>query len=252
MRADLHRPLVVAHRGSSGTAPENTIAAFREAVRAAADIVELDVRMSRDFELVVMHDRRVDRTTNGSGCVWDYTLEEIAALDAGRWFSPRFKGEQVPSLRAVMRMLPLPVGLNIEAKTDGDTRANTALAESLILHIREARMERRTMVSSFDHAFLRRLHRIDPEIAIGVLYYPLRDFGRSPSVLARGTGAVTFVCSRSQLRKRHVADAHAHGMSVACYTVDTVRQARALRKAGVDALITNYPQRILTSLSALR
>jgi len=251
-QGDDKKLMVIAHRGSSGTAPENTLAAFRQAVEDGAEMIELDVRMTRDYELAVMHDRRVDRTTNGSGFVWDHTLAELSALDAGRWFSPRFKGEKVPSLRSVINILPFHVSVNIEAKTDGDPRNNTALAEALVLLIRELRLERRAIVSSFDHAFLRRLHRSDPEILTGILYLALSDIGRKPSVLARATGAVAFVCSRTQLRRRFIADAHANNLRVACYTVNTLRHLREVRHAGVDAVITNFPGRIIAAMRGMR
>ncbi len=248
-RSGHNHPIVIAHRGSSGTAPENTLTAFREAVEAGAQMIELDVRMTRDYELAVMHDRRVDRTTNGCGYVWDQTMAELRELDAGSWFSPRFRGEKVPSLRSVLGSLPFHVGVNIEVKTDGEPRTDTALAESLILLIRELRLERRAVVSSFDHRFLRRLHRSDPQILTGILYLSLRDLGRKPSALARATGAVTFVCSRAQLRRRFIADAHASGLRVACYTVNTLSQLRQMQRAGVDAVITNYPRRIIAALA---
>src|SRR5512135_624414 len=141
--------MVVAHRGSSGSAPENTLAAFRMAIDAGVDMIELDVRMTRDYHLVVHHDRRLERTTNGRGLVWEKTLQELKFLDAGSWYAPRFRGETIPTLREVMDMLPAHVGLNIEVKTDGDPRKNQALEESCVLLIRERRFEKRTILSSF-------------------------------------------------------------------------------------------------------
>src|SRR5512140_205883 len=121
------RPLLVAHRGSSGTAPENTMAAFRKAIAAGVDMIELDVRMSKDYHLIVLHDSTVRRTTNGPGRVCGMSLQELKSLDAGSWFGPRFRGEQIPTLREVMELLPARVGLNSEVKTDGDPRPDRAL-----------------------------------------------------------------------------------------------------------------------------
>src|SRR5512137_910870 len=92
----LRRPLILAHRGASRRAPENTMAAFRLAVQVGADGVELDVQLSRDGEVVVMHDGRVDRTSDGHGRVRDLTLAELRAFDAGRWVAPEFAGERIP------------------------------------------------------------------------------------------------------------------------------------------------------------
>ncbi|HEX7572002.1 MAG TPA: glycerophosphodiester phosphodiesterase family protein, partial [Bacteroidota bacterium] len=152
----------MAHRGSSGSAPENTMAAFHLAVSAGADMIEFDVRMTRDFELVVHHDRSLGRTSDGSGRIWDLTLDELRNTDAGSWHSKKFAGERIPTLREVLEGLPVSVGLDIEVKTDGDRRGGIALPESVLLLVREARREGTVVVSSFDHKFLHRLHHLDP------------------------------------------------------------------------------------------
>ena len=236
--------LVVGHRGSSGTAPENTMASFRAAIDAGADMIELDVRMTKDYHFVVIHDRRLERTTNGKGNVWDLTLQQIRFFDAGAWFSPRFRGEHVPTLREVMDMLPDNVGLNIEVKTDGDKRTALALEESLVLIVREVRMGGRILISSFDHRHLARLHQMDPELRLGALYHPVRDVSKTPSRIARRIGASAFICSRAQIRKRFVDDAHRHGLFVGVYGVDSVKHLARMRAFGVDAVVTDYPEKI--------
>jgi glycerophosphoryl diester phosphodiesterase len=250
--AELLRPggqlMVVAHRGSSGTAPENTIAAFTSAVNAGVDMIELDIRMTKDFHLVVIHDRDVQRTTNGAGFVWDMTLQDLRFLDAGSWFSPRFRAERIPTLREVMDMLPARVGLNIEVKTDGDPRKKHALEESLVLTLREQRMEGRVLVSSFDHNHLRRLHRLDPDLHLGVLYVPLRDLARKPSSIAHRVGGKAFICSRTQIRKRFVDDAHRHDIFVGVYGVNTLRQLAQVKRYGVDAVVSDYPEQIVRAV----
>ena len=242
------RLLVVGHRGSSGTAPENTIASFRQAIDAGVDMIELDVRMSRDYHLIVIHDKTVDRTTNGKGSVWSKTLQELKILDAGSWFSARFGGEQIPTLREVMDLLPPKVGLNIEVKTDGDPRRERALEESLVLTLREQRMEGTLMVSSFDHRHLRRLHRLDPGLVLGALYHPVRDIAKKPSGIARQTGASAFICSRTQLRRNFVDDVRSHKMFLGVYGVNTPDELAKVQRYGVDAVVSDYPQRILQAL----
>ena len=196
----LKKPLIVAHRGASGSAPENTMAAFRRAVAAGADMIELDVRLTQDFHIVVHHDRNVRRTTNGKGNVWNLTLSHVRTLDAGSWFSPRFQGEHVPTLREVMEyLLPLHVNLNIEVKTDGDPRRHTHFEECVILIIMEKGFEDRVLVSSFDHTFLKRMHALFPAIKTGALYHPVRDMRKKPSHLCSRIGASAFICSRTQL-----------------------------------------------------
>jgi glycerophosphoryl diester phosphodiesterase len=237
--------LVVAHRGSSGTAPENTMAAFKLAIDAGVDMLELDIRMTKDFHLVVIHDRDVRRTTGGTGFVWDLTLQDLRFLDAGSWFSPRFRGERIPTLREVISMLPAHVGLNIEVKTDGDPRKEHALEESLVLALHERMMEGRVLISSFDHRHLRRLHRLDPELHLGALYFPLRDLAKKPSSIVRRVGGKVFICSRTQLRRRFVEDAHRHDIFVAVYGVNTLEHVAQVRHYGVDAVVTDYPDRIV-------
>ena len=237
--------MVVAHRGSSGTAPENTMAAFKLAIDAGVDMIELDVRMTKDFHLVVIHDRDVRRTTNGTGFVWDMTLQDLRFLDAGSWFSPRFRGERIPTLREVIAILPDGLGLNVEVKTDGDPRKEHALEESLVLLVREQGMTQRVLVSSFDHRHLRRLHQLDTDLHLGALYFPLRDLAKTPSTIARRVGARAFICSRTQIRKRFVDDAHRHGIFVGVYGVNSLEHVTQVRRYGVDAVVTDYPEKIV-------
>ena len=237
--------MIAAHRGSSGSAPENTLAAFRLAVKEGADMIELDVRLTADHHLVVFHDRRLGRTAEGSGPIWTRTLAEIRPLDAGSWFGRQFQGEKVPTLHEVFRAVPRRVGINIEVKTDGDPRRKAGLEEVLLAAIRSEMAERNILVTSFDHALLRRLHRHEPQLQLGALYMPVRDVARRPSLLARRLGVAAFICSRSQLRKRFVRNAHRHGLTVLVYGVNTVRQLARAQRFGVDGIITDFPERMV-------
>lgn len=236
------RPLVVAHRGSSGSAPENTLAAVRLAIDEGADMIEVDVRMTRDFFLVVLHDQDIARTTNGQGKVWEYSLQELRAFDAGVWYGPKFKGERIPTLREVMNLLPAHVQLNIEVKTDGEPRDRLAHEEACILAIMEKKLERQTIVSSFNHAYLKRFHHLFPAIPTGALHVPAKDV--TPARLAQTLGVGAFICSRAQLTPAVVEDAHARNMPVGVYTVNTPEELDAVRRVGVDAVITDFPARI--------
>lgn len=233
--------MVVAHRGSSGAAPENTLAAFHRAAEAGADMIELDIRLTADDELVVFHDRTLRRTTNGRGPVRGFTLAELRRLDAGSWFSHRYAGEPIPTLATVLDRLPESVGLNIEVKTDGDRHSRSTLAANLARLLRRVAGKRRILVSSFDHAFLKHYRSVDPTTPIGVLAMPVRDAGILPSHFARTLGARVYVCSRSSLRKRFVHDAHRHALSVFVYGVNSARHLLRPRRYGVDGIISNYP-----------
>ena len=238
------KPLIVAHRGSSGSAPENTMASFRLAIDEGADMIELDIRMTKDFHLIVHHDRDLGRTVRGTGYIREKTLNELKALDAGSWFSPKFRGEQIPTLREVMDILPPHMKLNIEVKTDGETRQDIAFEESCILIVREKQFTERVIISSFDHKFLKRLHRLDPAIITGALLLPVRDMAKKPSSLARSIGTKAFICNTKQLRRRHIQDAHKHHIWVACYSVNTRPQLERMLRLGVDAVVTDFPGRM--------
>ncbi len=242
------KPFVIGHRGSSGTAPENTLASFHQAIDAGADMVELDVRLTKDFFLVVLHDRDVRRTTNGSGKIWNLTLEELRRLDAGSWFSPEFTGERIPTLRQVMELLPQNVLLNMEVKTDGDPRKRIAMEEACILAVLEKKFEERVLISSFDHRFLRRLHFLYPRIPTGALYHPVRDAAKKPSGISRRIGAGVFICGRTQLRQRFVDDARAHKIMTACYVVNTPQQLEKVVRLGVNAVVTDFPKRMVQEM----
>ncbi len=236
--------IIAAHRGSSGSAPENTLAAFRLAVKAGVDMIELDVRLTADRHLVVFHDRRLGRTTEGSGPVWTKTLAELRALDAGSWFGQRFRGERIPTLHEVFHAVPRRVAINVEVKTDGDPRRKADLEEILVAALRTEVGERSILVSSFNHALLRRLHGHAPQLRLGALYMPVRDVARRPSTMARRLGVSAFICSRSQLRKRFVRNAHGHDLAVIVYGVNTARQLARARRYGVDAVMTDFPEKM--------
>jgi glycerophosphoryl diester phosphodiesterase len=242
-------PVIVAHRGASGSAPENTMAAFRKAVKAGAGMIELDVRLTKDFHIVVHHDRSVKRTTNGKGNIWELTLPQIRSLDAGTWFSDTFERERIPTLREVMELLlPTSVNLNIEVKTDGDPRKHAHFAECVILIIMEKRFEDRVLVSSFDHKFLKRFHELYPAIRTGALYHPVRDIRKRASTLCTRIGASAFICSASQLRQRIVEDARTSGLTLAVYGVNEDPVFERILSLGVDAIVTDWPDRFVRKL----
>lgn len=236
------KPLIVAHRGSSGRAPENTIAAFRQAITDGADMIELDVRMTKDLELVVLHDQSVNRTTTGKGKIWNLTLSQVQAFDAGSWFSSTFAGERIPTLRDVLHIIPSHVNLNIEVKTDGERRKGTIFDVSLLSLIRETSFARRVIVSSFDNKFLQRFHGSDPNIRLGALYLSVRDIGKRPSTLARKVGATVFVCSVAQLRKGFAEDTQENNILLACYGVNSAKQLEKSLKFGAELIVTDYPK----------
>ncbi len=113
---NLHGQGICAHRGAMDTHPENTIAAFKEAIRLQVQMIELDVRLTKDKQLVILHDETVDRTTNGKGKIEDLTLEQVKQLDAGSWKSPEFKGEKIPTFEETLAVMPDNIWLNVHLK----------------------------------------------------------------------------------------------------------------------------------------
>jgi glycerophosphoryl diester phosphodiesterase len=243
--------LVAAHRGASGHAPENTMAAFHAAVTAGADLIELDVRFTRDMVPVVIHDRTLTRTAGGHGAVADRTFAELRTHDAGRWFHSRFAGERVPALSEVLRELPSAMGINVEVKPDGDGRPFPFLAERLRDDLHCHRGRREVLVSSFDHRFLRAFRRCAPSLPVGILLHPIRDLVRRPVLIARRLDASYIFCSRSRVRRSMVDAAHAEGMSVGVYTVNNADALPRLLRFGVDLVFTNYPAAVRDTLDRI-
>jgi glycerophosphoryl diester phosphodiesterase len=238
------RPVIIAHRGSSASAPENTMAAFRLAAEEGAEMIELDVRMSRDGHLVVHHDRRLGRTSLGRGRVPELSLEELRRVDAGSWFGRSFAGERIPLLAEVLAWLPVSMGLNIEVKTDGDRRGAASIAPVLQRVLRRSGALERVLLSSFDHTFLQMAHIGTPGLAIGALVNSLAVPGRAPAAIGRRTGASVIILHRRALRARDAVRVRAAGMALVCYGIETRAHLKGVRSRCLDGMMTNTPARL--------
>jgi glycerophosphoryl diester phosphodiesterase len=226
--------LNIAHRGSSGTHPENTLAAFLAAADEGAQMCELDVQATRDGAVVVMHDETVDRTTDGHGAVGQLTLTEIQRLDAGAKFDAKFSGERIPTLDEVMTAVRSKLGLNIEIKEGAVERqvcelmrAHDALTTS--------------MVSSFEWQALEAVRAIDPAIRVALLAE------KNPAALLEAAVAMRAyaVNPRYDLVDAAICrEAHHRGLQVLVWTVDVPAAMRTLIDAGVDGIMTDYPARL--------
>lgn len=158
-----------AHRGASGYAPENTLESFRKAVELNANAIELDVQLTKDGKIVVIHDYTLDRTTNGNGYVMENTLAEIKKLDAGSWFSSKFAGEKIPTLKEVIDELPEDIYINIEIKHFRLEERN--IGKAIVEFVEKYGLEERIIISSFDHQLLKKVRIENEKIRIGVLFY---------------------------------------------------------------------------------
>ncbi len=233
------RPAVIAHRGASGTRPENTLAAFTRAVALGAHMIELDVQLTLDGEVVVLHDDTLDRTTSGSGPVARRPWPEVAALDAGAWFGPEFAGERVPRLADVLAAVP--VGVNVELKPGADD----GLERRTLEVVAEAGALRRVVLSSFDPQRLLRLRALSPDADLAVLSAGTR--ASPPLTLAERVAATALHIRKSRAVPRLVAAAHASGLAVRVWTVNCQEEFSFVTLAGADAVFSDFPERFLLS-----
>jgi glycerophosphoryl diester phosphodiesterase len=240
-----HRPMVIAHRGASAEAPENTLAAFRLALELGAEGVELDVHLCADGVPVVLHDPLVDRTTDGRGLVRDQPLEALRRLDAGRWFADRFAGERIPTLTEALDLLR-PVRVIIEIK-NGPVYYE-GIAREVAAAVREVG-HRAVTVSSFDHPVLLEMRALCPEIPTAVLF-AARPV--DPVRLARDAGAAYLHPHWAYVTGAMVDRAHDAGLRVEAWTVDDPDQMARLAALGADGIMSNHPARLRAVLTALR
>jgi len=241
-------PYVIAHRGISAKAPENTLAAFSLATKSnGIDMVELDVRLSSDDQVIVLHDRTLQRTSTGNGAARNYSYAEITQFNAGSWFHPSFSRERIPTLRSVLELVRGKRWVNIELKSDFLHKERRGVLEEKILQVvRECGMLQHVMFSSFDHHLITNLKRINAGSTTGVLYNLYRDFGRMPSKLAGRAGASVFVCAKQELRKGMTQDAHDNGIAVYVYTLNSVQDVQKMLDFGVDGILSDNADDIVT------
>jgi len=228
--------LIVGHRGAMGYAPENTIASFEKGLALGADLIELDVHLSADGRLVVIHDPTVDRTTDGSGYVRDMALAQLKKLDVGSWFAPGFAGERIPTLAEVLEWARGRIGLAIEIK-NGPV-FYPGIEEKVVEALEAYGMEEEVIVISFDHRCVRRVKELRPGIATGILYV-----GRlaDPVAAARAALADAIHPKADYLTAEDIQEAHGAGLAVSTWTVNAPSQMREFIEMGVDSIGTNYP-----------
>lgn len=238
-------PMVVAHRGSSGLAPENTIAALARGVLAGADMVEIDVQQTVDRHLIVFHDHILGRTTNGAGRVDGRTLQEIRLLDAGSWKSREFAGEKVPLLHEALDYLRGRAYVNIELKRSDVAPGNLYL-KNVVDIVVDHRLEAHTLLSSFDHELLYSARDYNQRIPTAVILEP--GDRRLASPIARSVGASAVVLSRRQLTRRVAEDAAAARLPIGVYTINTPEECAWSVDRGAHALVTNHPEIVVAAI----
>jgi glycerophosphoryl diester phosphodiesterase len=239
------RTRVIAHRGFSGAAPENTLAAVRAAIEFGADMVEIDVTLSADGYVVVLHDETLDRTTDGSGDVSRYSLAELRQLDAGTWFDSEYAGERIPTLDEVLELVDDRILLNVEIKSEAVVRGVVGKVASAL---RAFGMTDRVVVSSFSPTALEEMRELAPEIRTAVLFNSTLHRGRDAVEIVNGLGASVFNIKRQRLTKKMRRRCQEHDIPVGIYTVNQPRRMRRLVKKGVNAIFTDRPDLLLEVL----
>lgn len=232
--------LNIAHRGASGHAPENTMAAFERCIELGATAIETDVQMTSDGSLVLIHDESLARTAGSPKLVKDVTLEELRRLDAGSWFDPAFRGERVPTLRELLELVkPYSLLLNLELKNG--VVPYPGLEEAVVEEIRRFGMSDRVILSSFNHYSLVKCKRLAPEVRTGILYM---EGLYEPWDYASRIGAEALHAYHYAVLPEWVAQAAERGIAYHPFTVNEPAEMRRLLAAGVSGIITDYPDRL--------
>lgn len=233
---------IIAHRGASAYYPENTMAAFQGAIDMEADMVELDVQLTSDNEVVVFHDEKISRCTNGRGRIAGYSYAELKKLDAGSWFDEKFAGARVPALRDVLDLCKARIAVNIEIKTEAVTDIiSGGIEEKCLRMVDQVGMREHVVFSSFDPRALSHLRQIDHQAPVAVLFEKKYYGSMLPSQMIEWLGADAFNCSRRELGRKWLADLKHHGIPVNVYTVNDEKNMNRLLFLGVDGMFTNYP-----------
>jgi glycerophosphoryl diester phosphodiesterase len=242
----MRRPQIFAHRGAKLVAPENTLPAFQKALEMGVDGIELDVHTSKDGQLVVIHDFSVDKTTNGHGRVEGFTAAELARLDAGSHFHPAFAGVGVPTLAQVLELVGEHCRVNVEIKCEEDDGGDEVELLAALIHQRQ--LYEQVIVSSFNPITLIKLRWVDPKIQLGLLY-----FQELPPHLRQAW--FTPILQPQALHPYHglvtanlVAWARRQGCAVNTWTVNEVAEARRLADLGVDVIMTDAPDGMISAL----
>jgi glycerophosphoryl diester phosphodiesterase len=233
---------IIGHRGASGHAPENTLAAFKKAVALGATFIETDLQLSRDARFVAIHDDTLERTTNGHGKVHDQTLAALRRIDAGSWFGSDYAGERIPTLEEILEFSKKnDIVFYLELKPSGSWGGEHALIGAM----RESGEVARVVVISFDPAILAGLRKIEPTLMTGVLYDgQLAD----PLKTAVDVGARQLVVRGDLVTPAMIVEARKRDLQVVCWTVNHPAHIRLLIAAGVDGIMSDYPDRLVAAL----
>jgi glycerophosphoryl diester phosphodiesterase len=233
---------IIAHRGASAYFPENTLPSFEGAIAMGADMVELDVQLTSDKEVVVFHDEKISRCTDGRGRISDYTLVQLKKLDAGSWYSKDFKNTRIPTLTEVLSVCKNKIAVNIEIKTEAVNKMLFGGIEDRCLKIvKQSGMTDHVVFSSFDPRAIMHLKQIDNTVTAAVLVEKKHYGSRLPSDIMESLGADAFNCSRSYFKKKWIENVKLNNIPVNIYTVNDAKNMKRFINIGVSGIFTNNP-----------
>lgn len=235
---------VIAHRGASGYAPENTLAAFQKAVDLGIEWIELDVALTKDNHPVIIHDDTLDRTTNGVGEVGFYTLEELKQLDAGSWFASAYHQEKLPTLTQLISFLEKTnTKVNVELKSLPGREAALVHAVLNEMSTYLNQYNHRVLFSSFSVPTLMLLREASANARIGLL---MEEWLPDWQEVANQLNCVAIHVDKEIVTAAHAKEVKTQGRQFLCYTVDDPSEANLLLNIGIDAIFTNVPDRVLS------
>jgi len=237
---ELNRKIMnIAHRGASGYAPENTFAAFDKAIEMRVDYIEIDTQMTKDHQLVVIHDSKVDRTTNGTGYVKDFTLKELKTLDAGSWYDIVFEHERIPTLIEVIESYGNKVGLLIEIKNPllypGIEKKFADIMNPYLIPENTLDIK----VQSFNIKTIENIKKFLPTINAGIIINRLISY-RDLLIIAKSSDFINMY--KYYISGHIVLQAHQLGLKIYAWTINDLKNLKYLLDLGIDGAIVDYPE----------
>jgi glycerophosphoryl diester phosphodiesterase len=230
--------IVAAHRGSSGNAPENTLAAFRRAIVDGAKMIETDVHFTKDGQIVAFHDLGRFAGFSEDSDASDYTLSELKKIDAGSWFHPRFKNERIPTLEEIIELINGKIFLNIELKSPYSPEFDETIRAIFDITYK-SNTQHQILFCSFHHDLLLKIKQIAPEMPTAAIQLP--DEKRLPSEVMSEIGCDAYICSVQELSRKISNDVMKHNIFCGVYSVDDSETLDYVLNFNINAIGTNNP-----------
>jgi glycerophosphoryl diester phosphodiesterase len=237
----MRKPWVIAHRGASGHAPENTMAAFERAVALGVVFIETDLHLTRDARFVAIHDSTLERTTNGRGNIADFTLAELRRLDSGLWYDRQYMGQRIPTLEEILEFARKhDVVFYLEVKYE----AAWGMHHALVGALQKEQDAARTIVISFDASAIESVRKLDASIMTGLL---TEEGSQEDAVRKALEVGARQICPRNTLVTQELVEqAHRADLLLATWTVDDPDEMRRVIASGADGVMTDFPDRLMS------